>query len=113
MACQPDKSRGYLDLRDVHVDRALIEAAQRYADAHMVSVSDVVECALTLFMVEGHVPVEPKWCALHRCSMIVNSSGTVIACPVEEGEIQPPLYFKPEDVFPHFEENKAFSDGDE
>lgn len=97
MACQEQTDRLQIELAGIKADNAVIEAAQRYANAHGVSLSDLVECALVTYMHNNHEPVQLAFCQRHRCVMEDSTSGTERACPVTEGSTDA---FTPEDIYP-------------
>lgn len=97
MTCNTQHDRVQIELAGVEIDQAVLAAAQRFANDQALSLSDIIEGALLHFMVDGPEPMPVKFCATHRCVLEHNSSGTAVACPLNEGS--PGII--PEDLFPN------------
>ena len=79
----------------VKVAQDILAAATAFADRHDITVGELIEIAVVTFLINKDVQgdlARVEVCAVHGCFMERNSSGTAIACPVEEGSPESAIY---------------------
>lgn len=84
MICLPQRNRPKVRISEM-IDADIASLAERAALHYNVDFRELVESALTVFLVQNFVPAPVLFCQEHQCLMEANSSGTTFACPVNEG----------------------------